>query len=1213
MIEHDKVVTAYRLILGREPESEAILDLMSRQPSLEALSLKLFASEEFHRRVALGVMPAGSQKWVCAEIRHGLRLWIDLMDQGVGAGALRDDWEAEETRFILSHLDSGSCFVDVGANIGWFTVLAAQKVGPRGHVLSFEPRPDLFLRLRNSVAANDFLSRCSLHNFALGLDDAELPLVSVPEEYNPGHSYLSRERTDSRAVVIATVPVHRLDDYAPERKIDLLKVDVEGAEAMVIAGARELLKRDKPFIISEFAPSWLRSVSGVEPTHYLDQLRSIGYRIFELDNGRIGNEIDDLPGRFEEPGFYTNIVASVEAKQFRVLKDDEAIAPFRGNAIVDESTSGVRTDLNSLALDTRANYVHFNMKLAQAKENIEEIQSKIVDVSSRIDDFGGWHQETEDRLSQRICDVENFVREVERKLYSHEGASARLFDQLEAIQKSTLSVQDKMNRRLDDVGGFQMEMQSNYLRELESLYRRIDDVGGWLQKLERHLDVKLDSMEERQAFSEKYIRKFREIFGRMPGLSLGERGKTRETFPLRHIRNIFSKKAQAEGTISDPARTVALSVFFNRQWYLDTYRDVCVSDVDPARHYHEQGWRERRDPGPDFSTAWYLNTNPDVASAGINPLWHYESKGIAEGRTIRSVDFVKELEVVGESVIFDREWYAQTYPDVGELCADQVRHYCESGWSEGRDPGPAFSTGWYLRENADVAEEKVNPLWHYEVRGREEGRRIKPVAFFNETMAVAASPMFDGDWYRQTNPDLAASSIDPAFHYCEFGWQEGRDPSSAFSSSCYLEENPDIAGAGINPLWHYEIHGRDEGRLSRPSGFVRVPESVEEIHRFRATVPCLSGAVGPVVMIIDDRLPEADRDSGSLDAVNMIESFIEFGYHVIVGVESVRKQEPKYELQLREMGAHPMTDKDAVSIQQFIEQCGQHVDVFVLSRVNAGGQYLELIRYNCPDAKIIFNTVDLHYVREERTARLTDDVEALAHAQRTRDREEFIVGRSDLTLLVSSIEEEVLQASVPGCKTALMPLARQIVPPRTPFGKRSGIGFVGGFEHRPNIDAIRYFLAEVWPEIHRTNPEIDFQIVGSALPADTLDGVLGNVQYLGPVESLDGWLESLRMTIAPLRIGAGAKGKVASTLCAGVPCVLSSIAAEGMDLVDGVNVMLADSATGMAGKITSLYSDQELWERISNGALKFAFERLSVTNYKHVLKAAIVGIEMPAL
>ena len=393
-----------------------------------------------------------------------------------------------------------------------------------------------------------------------------------------------------------------------------------------------------------------------------------------------------------------------------------------------------------------------------------------------------------------------------------------------------------------------------------------------------------------------------------------------------------------------------------------------------------------------------------------------------------------------------------------------------------------------------------------------------------------------------------------------------------------------------------------------------IPAAADEatIRTIRDRVPCLAGVEAPVVLIVDDRCPEPDRDSGSVDAVNMITGLIQMGWHVVFATRTKRPQDPRYMADLRALGVRPVTTEDAPDLIHFIERYGVLVDLFVLSRVGAGGVYLELIRHNCPTAKVVFNTVDLHYIREARAARLSGDPAALDAAERTRDREEALVARSDLTLVVSSIEEEILHASVPGCRTLVLPLARDIHPPRAGFAERAGIGFIGGFEHQPNIDAIRHFLADVWPLVHAADPSIRFEIVGSALPDGVLDGVPGDVRYLGTLDSIDGWLESLRMTVAPLRIGAGAKGKVASSLCAGVPCVLSAVAAEGMDLEDGRDVRVAADPAAMAAAIVRLHSDPAEWARLSAGGLAFARARLSVANYKETLRGGIVGMDLPA-
>lgn len=898
MIDRNEVIAAYRLLLGREPESEANLEHMRNFPTLDALGLALMTSEEFRRRAVLGDLPTTAERWVCAEIRDGLRLWIDLMDMGVGAGALRDNWEPDETKFVLGHLSSGDCFLDVGANIGWFTVLGAHKVGRSGRVIAFEPRPDLFARLRDSLAANGLQDRCELHNIALGEVDAIMSIAANPEELNPGHSYLVKDDSIPNGKVLHKVPVKRLDDLIVDRKVNLVKIDVEGAEAIVVSGALEVLRRDKPTIVTEFFPKWLREVSGVEPEIYLSKLRDVGYRIFELTSNGPGTLVDNVPNGSAEEGFFVNLVASAESQIFKVesLERPNISVSLPGN-VVDESPAAIARSVASL-------------------------KHGIHDLANRISSASG------DRVS--------------------------FTERLDALSMST----------------------------------------GRLEECVGQLSLRVGQIVDRQT------------------------------------------------EVTDAVCRISSELASLRQ---DSERALSVCQ-------------------------------------GIENFGRFEA--VWGDRIERIERAVSSLSGVS---------FKPRTPFTNKVIRELKRPFTVSYWQR-------KSTKWHQRN----------------VRRHKSGVEI------------------DRDY----------STAEP--------WQNF------------------------------------------------------------AVKSMFAGISKPVVVIIDDRWPEPDRDSGSIDAVNLIESFVECGYHVIVCKQSTRQQPERYVQELRNLGAHPLVDTNSSSIQTFIETEGTNVDLFVLSRVGAGGQFLELIRYNCPQAKIIFNTVDLHYVRESRAAVLNGDREAMSRAEVTRDREEFLVGKVDATFLVSSVEEEIIQASVPASRTVVLPLAREIRPLNVGFERRFGAGFVGGFEHQPNIDAMKYFLQEIWPELQRIDPSIKFEIVGSHFPTELLDNVRGDVSYLGTMPKIEEWLDSLRLSVAPLRIGAGAKGKVASSLCNGVPCVISTIAAEGMGLRAGYNMLLAATATEFAEQISLVHNDKDVWERLSSNGLKFAEENLSVQNFKEKIRETIIGLELPA-
>ena len=169
-------------------------------------------------------------------------------------------------------------------------------------------------------------------------------------------------------------------------------------------------------------------------------------------------------------------------------------------------------------------------------------------------------------------------------------------------------------------------------------------------------------------------------------------------------------------------RRIRKSPLFNANFYADRNPDVVATGVDLAKHYALSGWREHRNPSAEFSTRRYLEANPDVAAAGTNPLLHYIDRGQVEGRQIYPVEEEAQIEAIRASGLFDADYYRATYPDIQPPLQDPIRHYCERGWREGRNPSEEFDTQGYLAAYADIKDAGINPLWHYVVAGRYEGR-----------------------------------------------------------------------------------------------------------------------------------------------------------------------------------------------------------------------------------------------------------------------------------------------------------------------------------------------------------------------------------------------------------------------------------------------------------------------------------------------------------
>ena len=153
--------------------------------------------------------------------------------------------------------------------------------------------------------------------------------------------------------------------------------------------------------------------------------------------------------------------------------------------------------------------------------------------------------------------------------------------------------------------------------------------------------------------------------------------------------------------------------------------------------------------------------------------------------------------------------------------------------------------------------------------------------------------------------------------------------------------------------------------------------------------------------------------------------------------------------------------------------------------------------------------------------------------------------------------------------------------------------FVGGFQHPPNVDAVEYFLDEILPLIVCRLPDIQVHIVGSNMPATLRARAIRNVHVHGFVRDLDQLYSRVRLTIAPLRYGAGVKGKVNQSMAHGVPVVATTPATEGMHLVHETDVLVADTASDFADSVVRLHENEELWRRIASGGLElFEIARL---------------------
>ena len=339
------------------------------------------------------------------------------------------------------------------------------------------------------------------------------------------------------------------------------------------------------------------------------------------------------------------------------------------------------------------------------------------------------------------------------------------------------------------------------------------------------------------------------------------------------------------------------------------------------------------------------------------------------------------------------------------------------------------------------------------------------------------------------------------------------------------------------------------------------------------------------VLIVDNLTPSPDRDSASLRLVNLMRLLREAGVHVVFLPADCRHAGAATRA-LQALGIEVWYDPHVGGVHRWMRMHGHRFGHVLLCRHYIAREFLPLVRTHAPQARVVFDSIDLHYVREQRGAELADDASLRRAADRTRSLELDVIARSDDTLVVSAAEAEVLCRDAPQARVSVLSNLHEVADSGAAFADRRDLVFVGGFRHPPNVDAMRWFLAEVFPQIHQALPGIRFHCIGGFVP-DSIAAFADapGVEIHGHVPDIGPYMDGCRIAVAPLRFGAGVKGKVNLSMAHGQPVVATTCAAEGMHLRDGHDVLLADDAAQFADAVVRLYRDEALWSALSSNGL----------------------------
>jgi O-antigen biosynthesis protein len=343
----------------------------------------------------------------------------------------------------------------------------------------------------------------------------------------------------------------------------------------------------------------------------------------------------------------------------------------------------------------------------------------------------------------------------------------------------------------------------------------------------------------------------------------------------------------------------------------------------------------------------------------------------------------------------------------------------------------------------------------------------------------------------------------------------------------------------------------------------------------------LAGYARGRILVIDTLMPDPARDSGSLRLTEIFRLLHAMRWQVIFAPG----RDPDARARIDALGALGVQTVPE-RLHAWLRRHGRELDAVMLCRASTAASYLPLVRRLAPQARVLFDTVDLHFLRETRAASMSESHSLARRAAATRRMELSLIAGSDATLVVSPVERELLADTVPEARVELLSNIHVVHGRRAGYEDRRDLVFLGGFGHPPNADAVRWMVHEIMPLLWLRDSDLHLHVLGD-VPEDARRQLQGpHVTLHGRVADLGPFMDRCRVSVAPLRFGAGVKGKVNMSMSYGLPVVATPVAAEGMQLVDGQDVRIAEDTKAFAEAVLDVHGNPELWLRLSDGGLE---------------------------
>lgn len=350
------------------------------------------------------------------------------------------------------------------------------------------------------------------------------------------------------------------------------------------------------------------------------------------------------------------------------------------------------------------------------------------------------------------------------------------------------------------------------------------------------------------------------------------------------------------------------------------------------------------------------------------------------------------------------------------------------------------------------------------------------------------------------------------------------------------------------------------------------------------------------ILIIGSVWPEPNSSAAGIRMLQLIQSFQNYQNEVVFATQAHQSQFA-FNLAAINVESFKISVNDS-SFDKFVKN--QNPTVVMFDRFIMEEQFGWRVAEKCPDALRILDTEDLHFLRKERQQKLNQKVEKETFSDIAK-REIASIYRCDLTLIISEFEMELLTVNyqVPKERLMYLPMWSDSVSKINAFAERNHFMFVGNFMHEPNWDCVRYLKSEIWPSIRKKIPNSELHVYG-AYPTDKvfqLNNEKEGFIIKGRAEDVNEICQNYRLMIAPLRFGAGVKGKFIDAMRNGLPSITTTLGAESMIEKKDWPGFVSDEIQDIISNAIEIYSNELRWNDLSNKAFKIHNEKFLVKNW----------------